>query len=149
LGFKSAVLLFLTTVLAAQGQRNIAERRFPDVGSSDAEVIGVVTELKAALQTNDKEHVAKLIKFPLRYNGKCRTELLSKVSFLRRFNEIFDQPLRAEVEKESVENLRQIGWRGVMIGNGSIWIYSSDHVTKIQVVNGADRDKVPPCKKQS
>ena len=48
----------------------------------------------------------------------------NKEEFKVRFNEIFDSTLINMISKLKISQWSEVGWRGIMLGNGQVWIDS-------------------------
>jgi hypothetical protein len=76
----------------------------------------------AAIENNNKFEIAKFIKYPLsrRYplpDIKNETEMLEK------FDIIFSKEILDEIVNSSIENdWSAVGWRGIMLNRGTIWM---------------------------
>lgn len=69
-----------------------------------------------------KEAVANIIKYPLERDSPIPA-IKNKADFLKRYNDIFDVTLKNEIIKSNpVKDWSQMGWRGIMLNQGSIWI---------------------------
>ncbi|TDO83902.1 hypothetical protein EV143_101345 [Flavobacterium chryseum] len=69
-----------------------------------------------------KEAVANIIKYPLERDSPIPA-IKNKADFLKRYNDIFDVTLKNEIIKSNpAKDWSQMGWRGIMLNQGSIWI---------------------------
>jgi hypothetical protein len=75
-----------------------------------------------AIRNNDREKITNLIHYPLRrqypmphiYNGQ---------EMIERYDQVFDEILINIIMNSSIENdWHDVGWRGIMLNNGLIWI---------------------------
>lgn len=53
--------------------------------------------------------------------------------FRKRFNEVFDKTLIDKISNSKIKQWSEVGWRGIMMDNGIVWIESEDG--KITAIN--------------
>ncbi len=87
-----------------------------------------VKDLQYLVANDNKEQVSKLIRYPL--NSTIKTE----ADFLADYNNIITPKVKDALAKA---NLRQLfrNYKGVMIGNGEIWIVQEGKDFKIIAIN--------------
>jgi len=93
-----------------------------------ANINKVITLFKA----KDLEKISNIIDFPLRREYPIPS-IKSKAEFIQRFSQVFDKNLIDKIAKSKAEQWSEVGWRGIMLENGMIWIDSSGG--KITAVN--------------
>lgn len=78
------------------------------------------------------DSISTIINFPLNreYPITC---IKNEKEFKQRFHEVFDKILIEEVANSTMELWSEVGWRGIMLDNGLLWIDSYDG--KIVAVN--------------
>jgi hypothetical protein len=59
-------------------------------------------------------------------------DVKNKNDFIQRFDEIFDDSLITDISKSKIEDWGEVGWRGIMLDRGVLWI---DDDAKIMTVN--------------
>jgi hypothetical protein len=76
---------------------------------------------------NDIEKISNIIRFPL-----CRQypipSIKDKKEFTKRFNEVFDKILIEKIANSKIEQWTEIGWRGIMLDDGVLWMANSDGI---------------------
>lgn len=92
-----------------------------------------VSALRIAIRDDNQSWIVKHTSFPLRVNGESgSTEFTSADHLLASFDLVFDrttrEAIRNQVPAETFKN-----WRGLMIGNGEVWIAS------VKTTRGATR----------
>lgn len=87
------------------------------VGAVKANDIDVVRQFQDALLNGDKQAVAKLVHYPLKRDNPL-PPIPSEEAFIEYWDDYFDlETIQRIVGGEPAE----VGWRGVMMLNGSIW----------------------------
>lgn len=76
----------------------------------------------ANVKSNNKEGVAAFISFPLGRDYPIPA-VKNKADFIKRYDQIFDNTLKNEIIKsDPAKDWSEVGWRGIMLGSGDIWI---------------------------
>ncbi len=85
-----------------------------------------VRELQRALRSDDRTWMADHIRYPLRYHGRIRAMIPNRDDFLRNFDRIISDRLRAAILMQDPEKAFE-NWQGVMVGDGThnIWLRES------------------------
>ncbi|MEO8237274.1 MAG: hypothetical protein ABI793_15790 [Flavobacterium sp.] len=74
------------------------------------------------VKNDNKNAVAELVKFPLKREYPIPV-IKNKTEFINRYNEIFDAELKNKIIKSNpAKDWEQVGWRGIMLYNGDLWI---------------------------
>ncbi|TDE42680.1 hypothetical protein E0I26_12495 [Flavobacterium rhamnosiphilum] len=71
------------------------------------------------------DKISSIIDFPLRREYPIPSIKNSK-EFRQRFNEIFDKVLIDKITNSKVKQWSEVGWRGIMLDNGILWIDSTE-----------------------
>jgi len=79
----------------------------------------------------NKAKIADLIYYPLRREYPLK-DVKDKNDFIKRFDDIFDKVFLDKVAKSKIGDWSEVGWRGIMFDNGTLWI---DDDGKIVTVN--------------
>lgn len=78
------------------------------------------------------EDFSQNVNFPLRREYPI-PEIKNREQFKQRFNEVFDEVLINEIADSKLKQWSEVGWRGIMLNNGTVWIDSDEG--KIIAVN--------------
>lgn len=78
------------------------------------------------------EDISQNVNFPLRREYPI-PEIKNREQFKQRFNEVFDEALINEIADSKLKQWSEVGWRGIMLNNGTVWIDSDEG--KIIAVN--------------
>ena len=99
----------------------------PDWVLGDAAYGTFLNGLQAAVRSNNRQAVIRLIAYPLRVNRDGTSKLYrDSAAVLRDFDRIFTPSVKQAILSERFEQLFGSD-QGVMIGNGAIWF---DHVCR-------------------
>ncbi|GAB3429162.1 hypothetical protein [Niabella aquatica] len=89
-----------------------------------------VQKLINVFKTNNKRKIADLINYPLRREYPLK-DVKDKNDFIQRFDEIFAEAFISHIAKSKLENWSDVGWRGVMLDNGKIWMDGGGKITAV------------------
>lgn len=78
------------------------------------------------------EDISHNVNFPLRREYPI-PEIKNREQFKQRFNEVFDEVLINEIADSRLKQWSEVGWRGIMLNNGTVWMDSDEG--KIIAVN--------------
>lgn len=95
------------------------------------EQIQSIQKLINTFKEKNKIKIADLISYPLSREYPLK-DIKNKNDLLQRFDDIFDRRLMNHVTKSKISNWSEVGWRGIMLDNGTLWI---DDDGKIKTVN--------------
>jgi hypothetical protein len=99
------------------GHATPSEREL-NTGLTEAEVQAFLKQIKEASAAKDPKAMAKLVKFPLRLNGKKKVR--SSRRLIARYDKVFNDVVTKAIEGQRYETLFS-NYQGVMIGDGQIW----------------------------
>ncbi|WP_141499699.1 hypothetical protein [Paenibacillus luteus] len=92
-------------------------------------------KLQKAVAANDKKAVANLIAYPLRVNHDGKSvEITSKKQFISKYNQIITDQVKKKLLAQDVDKVF-VNWKGIMIGDGEIWISVFDNKIAVYAVN--------------
>ncbi len=78
-------------------------------------------------KSNNIDKISNIIRFPLDREYPIPS-IKNKKEFKKRFNEVFDKILIDKIANSKIENWSEVGWRGIMLGNGVLWMANSDGI---------------------
>ena len=88
---------------------------------SDSNVEKFVEEIKAYVNNNDKNNIAKAISYPININNKDEKILIkNQEDFLKNYDIIFTSEYKKSIE-DSFTKYMFVNSQGVMIGDGLMW----------------------------
>jgi hypothetical protein len=84
--------------------------------------IEYVREFVHCIKKDLREKIASDAHFPMRRQYPI-PPIQDSVDFLKRFSEMFDQSLLAQIKHSKIPNdWSHVGWRGIMLHNGVLWL---------------------------
>jgi len=88
------------------------------------ESINNVIEL---FKSNNVDKISDIISFPLDRQYPIPS-IKSKIEFNKRFREVFDKNLIDKIANSKIEQWSEVGWRGIMLDDGLVWMANSDGI---------------------
>lgn len=92
-----------------------------------ADQIERVKTIIALFKENNIDKIAKRINYPLHREYPI-PPIRDKETFKQRFSEVFDTILIDKIANSKLEQWSEVGWRGVMLDNGIVWLGYTDAV---------------------
>lgn len=105
----------------------------------EAYKVANINKLVALFKQKDVDKISDMVSFPLRREYPIPA-IKSKREFKKRFSEVFDQKLIDEIANSKDSQWSEVGWRGIMLDRGLVWIASADGKI-IQVNYQSDLEK--------
>lgn len=104
---------------------------FSNIFALDKKYFSSVESVIKAFKSENKKVISALIEFPINRN-KPLTPIIDKYEFLAKYDEVFDKELINIISNSKKEqDWSSVGWRGVMLGNGLIWLNNKGRITAI------------------
>lgn len=91
-----------------------------------------IQQLIQVFQNGRPEAIAALFIYPVERSYPVPA-IRDQKEFLRRFDEVLDQSIIATIANSSLDRWSQVGWRGIMLDNGTLWL--DDSGEKISGIN--------------
>lgn len=91
-----------------------------------------VNNIISLFKRNNVNDISNMINYPLRREYPI-PDIKNKKEFKQRFSEVFDKVLIRQIAHSKTSQWSEVGWRGIMLDNGLVWIDS--YVGKIVAVN--------------
>lgn len=82
-----------------------------------------INNVIALFKQGDIEKISDIINYPLHREYPIPS-IESKKEFIQRFSEVFDNALVDKIAYSKIEQWSEVGWRGIMLDNGVLWIDS-------------------------
>lgn len=89
--------------------------------------IDSINVLIALFNERDIDKISSKVNFPLHRQYPI-PPIKNKEEFKSRFNEVFDDVLIGRIIKSRIEQWSEMGWRGIMLDDGVLWMANSDGV---------------------
>lgn len=107
------LLMILLSVAFSYGQQNLTREHKE-----------AITEFIQYFKANDRQKIAQYVSYPFKRHYPL-PDIKSKSEFLERYDEVFDAKLSAMIAGSSIsdeDHWSAVGYRGVMFGNGRLWL---------------------------
>ncbi|MBO6185910.1 MAG: hypothetical protein J6O88_14715 [Chryseobacterium sp.] len=91
----------------------------------DESKIANIKNIIALFKQKNIEDISQNVNFPLRREYPI-PEIKNKEQFRQRFNEVFDKILINKIANSKLSQWSEMGWRGIMLDNGTVWIESDE-----------------------
>lgn len=101
-----------------------------EIGTNDELKDYEIDSIKAVItlfKEKDIDRISNKISYPL-YRQYPIPPVKDKEEFKKRFGEIFDQILIEKIANSKISQWSEVGWRGIMLDNGDLWMANSDGV---------------------
>ena len=73
------------------------------------------------------DQIPNFISFPLDRQYPIPS-IKNKNEFNKRFSEVFDKILIDKIANSKIEQWSEVGWRGIMLDDGVVWMANSDGI---------------------
>lgn len=81
-----------------------------------------IEKIIKAFQENDIEYISNnVIKYPLKRQYPIPS-IKNQEELKKRFSEVFDDKLIEEIKNSKIEDWSEMGWRGIMLNQGTLWL---------------------------
>ncbi len=91
----------------------------------------LVKNVLQAFKGKNISTIAKLVSYPLEREAPLPA-IKNEKEFIQRFNDVFDQHLLGSIVNSNVQkDWDEVGWRGIMLGDGDIWINYDGQISAI------------------
>ncbi|MGO2011936.1 MAG: hypothetical protein ACTJH9_10940 [Pseudoalteromonas sp.] len=98
-----------------------------------------VLPIITAFQAHNKAAVAALIRYPLKRKYPI-PDINSEPELISRFDEVFNEELVAIIASSNINtDWDKVGWRGIMLNNGVIWIDTNGQIIAVNTQNAKEQ----------
>ncbi|MFF2482320.1 hypothetical protein [Paenibacillus sp. NPDC058071] len=105
---------------------------------SSEEFTTYFSKLQQAVKDGDSKSVADLISYPLRVNKSGKSFMIhSKEQFVQKYNRIITTEVKEKLLAQKADNVF-VNWKGIMVGDGELWIGKIDNKLGVIAVNLID-----------
>lgn len=84
-----------------------------------------ILRMISLFKTKNIDAISEKISYPLEREYPIPS-IKDKAEFKQRFQEVFDAFLIAKIANSKIEDWSEVGWRGIMLDNGEVWMGNSD-----------------------
>ncbi|MGE6461042.1 hypothetical protein ACQKC7_04585 [Pseudoalteromonas tetraodonis] len=93
----------------------------------------------SAFKAHDKTAIAAHIRYPLKRRYPL-PDIKNEAGFITRFDEVFDDELVAVIGSSNINtDWDSVGWRGIMLNNGVIWVDTDGKVIAVNTQNTTEQ----------
>jgi len=90
-----------------------------------------ISPIISAFQKQNKKIISTLISYPIRRQTPI-PPIKNALELINRFDEVFDEELIRLISNSDLEkDWSMMGWRGIMLSNGKLWLDSKGKITSI------------------
>lgn len=97
-----------------------------------------IKQLISVFKTNNKVKIAGFISYPLGREYPLKN-VKDKKDFIQRFDEIFDKAFVEHIANSKIEDWGEVGWRGIMFDNGTIWIDDDGKIISVNYQSAKEK----------
>ena len=98
-----------------------------------------INALIALFKKKDIDGISNKISYPF-YRQYPIPQIKDKEEFKRRFSEVFDQILIDKIANSKISQWSEVGWRGIMLDNGDLWMDTDGVITSINYQSGFEKN---------
>lgn len=117
----------LTTTENTADKQIIQTEKQNNLAKLEEYKIDSINTVIALFKQKNIDEIARKISFPLKREYPI-PPIKNNTEFKERFNEVFDQILIDRIAKSKIDQWTEMGWRGIMLDNGVIWMANSDGI---------------------
>ena len=97
---------------------------YTNSGYSNEEILLTYFKIKKFIETDDKEAMANLIMYPIKYEENDKfIKVYNKEQFIENYDKIITDEIRKVVSESDYKEIFS-NWQGAMLGSGKIWFTS-------------------------
>lgn len=97
-----------------------------------------VQSLIDLFKSHDKEKIAERVAYPLGREAPIAA-IDNKQEMLRRFDQVFDVELSRIIAESTTDDWEQVGWRGIMLNNGTVWMDTDGDIIGVNYQSAAEK----------
>ncbi|MFN5317746.1 MAG: hypothetical protein ACK5CY_02780 [Bacteroidia bacterium] len=113
---------------AAETEVKVLKQEKPDDNEKLAvDKVEIIKNAIELFKSNNVDKISNIISFPLDRQYPIPS-IRDKKEFIKRFSEVFDKILIDKIASSKIEQWSEVGWRGIMLDDGVIWMSSSDGI---------------------
>jgi hypothetical protein len=89
-----------------------------------------IQKLIKLFQTKNIDGISKIVNYPLSREYPI-PDVKNGDDFKKRFYQIFDAKIISQISNSKIEQWSEVGWRGIMLDNGDLWIDTDGRITAL------------------
>jgi len=112
---------------------------FNSANALDQKDSALVKNVLDAFKGHNINTIAKLVSYPLERDAPIPA-IKNEREFIQRFNDVFDQRLLQTIVKSNIQkDWDAVGWRGIMLGDGDVWLNHDGKITSVNYQSRKER----------
>ncbi|MEE9445391.1 MAG: hypothetical protein V3V19_06985 [Cocleimonas sp.] len=112
---------------------------FNNIYALDQKNVPLVKNVLEAFKGQNINAIAKLVSYPLERDAPIPA-INNEREFIQRFNDVFDQRLLQTIVHSDVQkDWDEVGWRGIMLGDGDVWLNHDGKITSVNYQSRKER----------
>lgn len=104
-----------------------------------ANILQTVQKFKNAIATDNPKVIANYIKYPFERKNPI-PNINDKESFIAKYDSLFDDELKKTIIEAKDEDWQSVGWRGIMLHSGLLWLNEKGQLIAINALSKKERD---------
>ncbi len=81
----------------------------------------IVQNFIDVVKTDNAAQIARYVQYPMHRSNPI-PQVVNEQDFIKRYEMIFDDELKKNIIESKVEDWSKMGWRGIMLHNGLLWL---------------------------
>ena len=131
------LVCFAWTIVRAQASGSVSE----DEVISQAKMKELVQKFKKAVKTDDPEVIAEYVEYPYARPNPI-PDINNKEEFVKQYDMLIDSQLRQDILSSTMQNWDVVGWRGIMLNNGLLWLNTDGKLIAINKETPAEKEYI-------
>lgn len=115
----------LSNPIKSQSQNQSQKEEITNTEKLDEYKMNGVKNIIDLFKLKNIDKISSKISFPLHREYPIPS-IKNKEEFKQRFNEVFDNVLIEKIVNSKIQQWSEVGWRGIMLDNGDVWMANSD-----------------------
>lgn len=140
--------LFVSLILGTVWAQNFSGDEFTKVPSKDAgssvfdeedDAAKIAQNFKDAIKTNNAAVVARYVEYPLVLQRPL-PQIKNEQEFVKYYGMLFDEPLKKAIVDSKDESWESVGWRGIMLDSGLLWLTDEGKLKAINNMTAQEQE---------
>lgn len=99
-----------------------------------------ITRLISLFRQMNVKEISHVVNYPLKREYPI-PDVKNEADFRKRFNQIFDKKIVAELTNSKPGQWSEVGWRGTMLNNGDLWIDEDGKITAVNYQSNFEKNQ--------
>jgi hypothetical protein len=110
-----------STVITENTENQVKEEKLRE------DVVAGINNIIVLFKNKDVDNISNIISYPLKREYPIPS-IKNREEFKLRFSEVFDKNLIDKIANSKIEQWSEVGWRGIMLDDGLVWMANSDGI---------------------